>query len=101
MYITADGSAAQGLYALDRETGEIQWEITGPNIPEPLVRAGDVVLASYTRYESAAFEAADGERQWSTAMYYGDLFGGFSSVTHPLGDVVDTDTFAFDLGCAT
>ncbi|MDL0133960.1 PQQ-binding-like beta-propeller repeat protein [Halobacterium salinarum] len=38
VYITADGAAAQGIYALDRETGETQWEIPGPNIPGPLVR---------------------------------------------------------------
>lgn len=74
VYITADGSAAQGIYALDRETGETQWEITGPNIPEPLVRVGDVVLASYNRYELAAFDTADGERRWSKAMYDGGLF---------------------------
>ncbi|SFS87838.1 PQQ-like domain-containing protein [Halostagnicola kamekurae] len=74
VYITADGSAAQGIYALDRETGETQWEITGPNIPEPLVRTEDVVLASYDRYELAAFDAASGDRQWSRAMSDGGLF---------------------------
>jgi outer membrane protein assembly factor BamB len=74
VYITADGSAAQGIYALDRETGETQWEIPGPNVPEPLVRAGNVVLASYDQYELVAFDAACGERQWSNAMYDGDLF---------------------------
>ncbi|QSG13459.1 WD40/PQQ-like beta propeller repeat containing protein (plasmid) [Halapricum desulfuricans] len=74
VYITADGSAAQGIYALDRETGETQWGIPGPNIPEPLVRTEDVVLASYDRYELAAFDAADGERRWSKAMYDGGLF---------------------------
>jgi outer membrane protein assembly factor BamB len=74
VYLTADGSAAQGIYALDRGTGETQWEIPGPNIPEPLVRTGDVVLASYNRYELVAFDVADGERQWSKAMYDGDLF---------------------------
>ena len=74
VYVTADGSAAQGIYALDRETGETQWEIPGPNVPEPLVRAGNVVLASYDRYEFVAFDAASGERQWSKAIYDGDLF---------------------------
>jgi outer membrane protein assembly factor BamB len=74
VYITADGSAAQGIYALDRETGETQWEIPGPNIPEPLVRVGDIVLASYNRYELAAFDAGNGDRQWSKAMYDGSLF---------------------------
>jgi len=74
VYITADGSAAQGIYALDRETGETQWEIPGPNIPEPLVRVGDLVLASYDRYELVAFTAASGDRQWSKAMYEGRLF---------------------------
>jgi len=74
VYLTADGSAAQGIYALDRETGETQWEIPGPNIPEPLVRVGDVVLASYNRYELAAFDAGNGDRQWSKAMYDGSLF---------------------------
>jgi outer membrane protein assembly factor BamB len=74
VYITADGSAAQGIYALDRETGDTQWKIPGPNIPEPLVRAGDVVLASYYRYELVAFDAETGERQWSKAMYDGEPF---------------------------
>ncbi|ELY31028.1 PQQ repeat protein [Haloferax volcanii DS2] len=74
MYITADGSAAQGIYALDRETGETQWGIPGPNIPEPLVRTEDIVLASYDRYELVAFDATSGDRQWSKAMYDGDLF---------------------------
>jgi len=74
VYITADGSAAQGIYALDRETGEPQWEIPGPAIPEPLVRTEDVVLASYDRYEIVAFDAANGERQWGKAMYGDDLF---------------------------
>lgn len=62
MYITADSSAAQGIYALDRKTGETQWEITDPNIPEPLVRVGEIILASYNRYEIAKFDTADGER---------------------------------------
>lgn len=74
VYITADSSAAQGIYALDRETGDTQWKIPGPNIPEPLVRAGDVVLASYYRYELVAFDAETGERQWSKAMYDGEPF---------------------------
>ncbi len=74
VYITADGSAAQGIYALDRETGETQWGTPGPNIPEPLVRTEDVVLASYDRYELVAFDATSGDRQWSKAMYDGDLF---------------------------
>lgn len=74
VYITADGSAAQGIYALDRETGETQWKISRPNIPEPLVRTEDVVLASYDRYELAAFDAGSGDRQWSKAMYDGGLF---------------------------
>jgi len=74
VYITADGSAAQGIYALDRETGETRWEIPGPNIPEPLVRTEDVVLASYDRYELVAFDARSGDRQWSKAMYSGGLF---------------------------
>lgn len=74
VYISADGSAAQGIYALDRETGDTQWKIPGPNISEPLVRAGDVVLASYYRYELAAFDAATGQRQWSKAMYDGEPF---------------------------
>jgi|GEM_PF-2204741 len=74
VYVTADGSAAQGIYALDRETGETQWEIPGPNIPRPLVRAADIVLASYDRYELVAFDAASGDRRWSKAMYEGRLF---------------------------
>ena len=74
VYIAADGSAVQGIYALDRETGETQWEIPGPNIPEPLVRTEDVVLASYDRYELAVFDAGSGDRQWSKAMYDGGLF---------------------------
>ncbi|AQL44688.1 hypothetical protein BV210_18200 (plasmid) [Halorientalis sp. IM1011] len=74
VYITADGSAAQGIYALGRETGETQWEIPGPNIPKPLVRTEDVVLASYDRYELAAFDTRSGDRQWSKAMYDGGLF---------------------------
>jgi len=74
VYLTADGSAAQGIYALDRETGDTQWSIDGPNIPAPLVRAGDIVLASYNQYELAAFDAASGDGQWSKAMYGGDLF---------------------------
>ncbi|PSP38873.1 hypothetical protein BRC71_04300 [Halobacteriales archaeon QH_7_65_31] len=74
VYVTADGSAAQGIYALDRETGDTRWEIAGPNIPEPLVHAGDLVLASYDRYELVAFDAATGERQWSKAMYDGGVF---------------------------
>ncbi|MFD1643892.1 PQQ-binding-like beta-propeller repeat protein [Halohasta litorea] len=74
VYIAADGSAAQGIYALDRETGESQWEIPGPNIPEPMVRVEDVVLASYDRYELVAFDAASGERQWGKVMYDSDLF---------------------------
>lgn len=74
VYITADGSAVQGIYALDRETGETQWEIPGPNIPEPLVRTEDVVLASYNRYELVAFDAGSGDRQWSKAMFDDGLF---------------------------
>lgn len=74
VYITAAGSANQGVYALDRETGGTQWEIPRPNVPEPLVRAGDIILASYDRYELVAFDAASGKRQWSKAMYDGDLF---------------------------
>lgn len=80
VYVTADGSAAQGIYVLDRETGDTLWEIAGPNIPEPVVRAGGLVLASYDRYELVAFDAADGERQWSKAMYDGGVFA--SAVGH-------------------
>jgi len=88
VYLTADGSAAKGIYALDRETGETQWKIPGPNIREPLVRAGDVVLASYDRYELVAFDAASGEKQWSKALYAGDLFA--PAFAH--GRVVSADT---------
>lgn len=33
-----------------------------------LVRAGDLLLASYFRYELAAFDAATGERRWSQSL---------------------------------
>lgn len=74
VYVAADGSAAQGIYALDRESGETLWAIPGPSVSEPLVRAGDALLASYHRYELAAFDANGGERQWSKATYEGRVF---------------------------
>lgn len=74
VYLTAQGSAAQGIYALDRGSGETQWSIRGPDIPNALVRAGDLVLASYRQYELAAFDADDGERRWSQSIHGGRLF---------------------------
>lgn len=74
VYVSAQGSAAQGIYALDRDSGETLWSTSGPDIPAPFVRAGDVVLGSYREYELAAFDVETGESQWSQAIHDGELF---------------------------
>jgi len=74
VYVTVSGSAAQGLYALDRESGDTVWAIPGPDIPNPPVRTGGVVLGSYREHELAAFDAETGESQWSQAMHGGRVF---------------------------
>lgn len=74
VYVSAQGSAAQGVYALDRTSGETLWSTPGPDIPAPFVRAGDVVLGSYREYELAAFDVETGESQWSQAIHGGRLF---------------------------
>ncbi|MBP1987987.1 PQQ-binding-like beta-propeller repeat protein [Halolamina salifodinae] len=74
VYLSAEGSAAEGIYALDRGSGETAWSIPGPSIPHALVRAADLVLASYRRYEVAAFDAGSGERRWSQPIHGGRLF---------------------------
>ena len=73
VYLSAQGSAAEGIYALDRDSGETAWSTPGPSIPHALVRAGDLVLASYRRYEVVAFDAESGERQWSYPTHGGRL----------------------------
>lgn len=65
VYVAVTSSSDRGIYALDRLDGEIEWEIEGPRPSRGLVRVGSLLLVP-VQYELLAFDAATGERRWST-----------------------------------
>ncbi|WP_084569109.1 PQQ-binding-like beta-propeller repeat protein [Halostagnicola larsenii] len=68
VYISVDGSSAQGIYSLSPKDGEIQWSVEGPQVPSVMTRTGDLLLASYSSYELVAFDIHTGKRRWSTSL---------------------------------
>jgi len=68
VYVPVSSSRERGIHALSREDGRTLWEVPGPRVESMLVRTGDLLLASYPRYELAAFDASTGERRWSQAF---------------------------------
>jgi outer membrane protein assembly factor BamB len=65
VYVPVSCSSERGIHALSREDGRTLWEVPGPRVESMLVRTGDLLLASYFRYELVAFDASTGERRWS------------------------------------
>jgi outer membrane protein assembly factor BamB len=64
-YVTVTSSSDRGIYALDRGSGEVLWSVRGPRAFQSPVRVGSLLLVPVD-YELLAFDAATGERRWST-----------------------------------
>lgn len=65
VYLTVTSSSDRGIYALDRQTGEIKWSVEGPRAFREPVRVGSLLLVP-VKYELLAFDAETGEGRWST-----------------------------------
>lgn len=65
VYVTVTNSADCGVYALDRQTGEVLWSVEGPRAVRGPARVGSLLLVP-VQYELLALDAATGERRWST-----------------------------------
>jgi outer membrane protein assembly factor BamB len=65
VYVTVTSSSDRGIDALDRGNGEVLWSAEGPRAFQSPVRVGSLLLVPVD-YELLAFDAATGERRWST-----------------------------------
>ncbi len=64
-YVAVTSSSDRGIYALDRSTGDVEWSAAGPRAFRGPVRTGSILIVPVER-ELLAFDAASGERAWST-----------------------------------
>lgn len=73
VYLSALGSAAEGVYALERDSGAVEWSVSGPNIPTAMTQATDHLFGCYSEHELAAFSLDGDGSQWSYPLHSGEL----------------------------